>query len=95
MGENTFKHPHFIDHYTMFETLIKINFVDNCKIYASFFTHPIFWVVSVQKEQKLWSSVFLFFVFVFVSYISLASCGQLSFPVLNTKLNIYRNLRNG
>lgn len=31
-GKNTFKHLYFIDDYTMFENLIKINFVDTYKM---------------------------------------------------------------
>lgn len=56
MKENTFKHLHFREYYTMFENnLIKINFVENCKIYINLPTSPIFEVpvVSWQKEQKL------------------------------------------
>lgn len=72
----------------MFENLIKINFVDNCKIYSSLSTCPIFGVVSMWKGHS-YGQLFLFF----VSDISFASCGYL-LPAQNTEWNIYRSFRN-
>lgn len=49
MRENTFKHLHCREYYTMFENnLIKINFVENCKIYIDLPTSPIFEVPVVS-----------------------------------------------
>ena len=84
------KHLYLIDYYKMFENLIKINFVDNCKIYSSLSTCPIFWVVSMWKGHSYGQ---LFFFFLFVSDISFASCGYL-LPAQNTEWNIYRSFRN-
>ena len=82
------KHLYLVDYYKMFENLIKINFVDNCKIYTSLSTCPIFGVVSMQKGHSYGQLFFLF-----VSGISFASCGYLLLAQ-NTEWNIYRNFRN-
>ena len=44
----------------MFENLIKINFVDNCKIYSSLSTCPIFWGSVHEERTQLWSAFFFF-----------------------------------
>lgn len=54
------KHLYLIDYYKMFENLIKINFVDNCKIYSSLSTCPIFGVVSMWKGHS-YGQLFFFF----------------------------------
>lgn len=41
-GKILLKHLYLLEYYKMFENLIKINFVDNCKIYTSLSTCPIF-----------------------------------------------------